>query len=89
MPLTSRPLTAEAATAEALPFKDRSDAERLVRYEMHNMVKQLHQLRRRSAGIESSASQEAIESVITACVELDEFLRSVSAREASDRTAHP
>jgi hypothetical protein len=52
MPLTGEPLTAEAATAEALPFKDRSDAERLVRYEMHDMVKQLHQLRRRLAGIE-------------------------------------
>jgi len=61
----------------------------LVRYEVGDMVKQLHQLRRRLALIESSASQEAIESVIKACVELDEFLRSDGAREASDRTAHP
>ncbi|MEZ2355043.1 hypothetical protein [Caballeronia sp. RCC_10] len=53
------------------------------------MVKQLHQLRRRLALIESSASQEAIESVVKACVELDEFLRSDGARKASDRTAHP
>ena len=66
MPLTTRPLSSSAPTAGGA---------HLVRYEVGDIVKQLQQLRRRLALIESSASQRAIESVIKACVELDDFLR--------------
>jgi len=48
----------------------------LVRTEVGDMVIQLHELRRRLTQMESGASQEAIESVVKACIELDAFLRS-------------
>ncbi|WP_248323686.1 hypothetical protein [Caballeronia sp. Sq4a] len=40
------------------------------------MVKQLHELRRRLAAMDNDIAQEAIEAVVKACFELDEFLRS-------------
>ncbi len=40
------------------------------------MVIQLHELRRRLADMPSRGSEDAIESVVKACVELDALLRS-------------
>jgi len=80
MPPRKQPLTLGAPTAEALPCNDDAEGERLIRCEVGDMVKQLHELRRRLAGIESRVSQQAIESVIKACVELDGFLRSDGAQ---------
>lgn len=40
------------------------------------MVKQLHELRRRLVEADGDLAQDAVEAVIKACLELDEFLRS-------------
>ncbi len=74
MTVNALPSTADR-TSPAL-VADSTDGKRLVRKQVSDMVIQLHQLRRRLAGIESGASLEAIESVVKACLELDAFLRS-------------
>ncbi|MDR5872729.1 hypothetical protein P9239_20510 [Caballeronia sp. LZ062] len=60
------------------PSNKRPQGEFLVRNEVGDMVKQLHELRRRLTAIETDLAQEAIEAVVNACFELDEFLRSNS-----------
>ncbi|WP_250537178.1 hypothetical protein [Caballeronia sp. AZ10_KS36] len=47
-----------------------------IRHEMGDMVKQLHELRRRLEEIDGELARDAVEAVIRACFQLDEFLRS-------------
>ncbi len=76
MRLTNRRASQEAPNHGDSPCHGESQGEFLVRNEVGDMVKQLHELRRRLAAMENDIAQEAIEAVVKACFELDEFLRS-------------
>ncbi len=76
MRLTNRRADPDAPTHAISPCNEESQGEFLVRNEVGDMVKQLHELRRRLAAMDNDIAQEAIEAVVKACFELDEFLRS-------------
>ena len=76
VPLSNQPLRTEAPTHKVPPCNEARHGEFLIRNEVGDMVKQLHQLRRRLAQIEGDLAQEAVEAIIKACFELDQFLRS-------------
>ncbi|VXB13159.1 conserved hypothetical protein [Burkholderia sp. 8Y] len=76
MPLANPPLSTEPPAHDIPPCNAVRHGEFLIRNELGDMIKQLHELRRRLAEIEGDHAQEAVEAVIRACSELDEFLRS-------------
>ncbi|KDR26237.1 hypothetical protein BG57_26875 [Caballeronia grimmiae] len=66
----------EDRLSSAPAANDGSNPKLLIRLQVSEMVVQLHELRRRLQDTESSASIDAIDSVVKACLTLDEFLRT-------------
>ncbi|VXC78245.1 conserved hypothetical protein [Burkholderia sp. 8Y] len=76
MSQTTQDLSPEVHTPDLWPSNEGRQQEFLIRNEIGDMVKQLHELRRRLMEIDGELARDAVEAVIRACFELDDFLRS-------------